>query len=31
MSRFAFTLQQYGHRYAGDQRTALARLRERHA
>jgi integrase len=27
----AFTLQRYGHRYAGDQRSALARLRERHA
>jgi len=25
----AFTLQQYAHRYAGDQRTGLARLRER--
>jgi integrase len=24
----AFTLQQYGHRYAGDQRSGLARLRE---
>ena len=24
----AFTLQQYAHRYAGDQRTALDRLRE---
>jgi hypothetical protein len=24
----AFTLQQYAHRFAGDQRSALARLRE---
>jgi integrase len=27
-STVAFTLQRYGHRYAGDQRTGLARLRE---
>jgi integrase len=27
-SSVAFTLQQYGHRYAGDQRSGLARLRE---
>jgi hypothetical protein len=27
-SSIAFTLQRYGHRYAGDQRSGLARLRD---